>query len=183
MAKKTTEEIVVTAVRNNRKSIRIEWTQGADEYGVNFHENPLPSFTKALAALVPHVCTLCEFSAKDAEKIEATGVTLRPQGENTLALIVAKKKIKKAGRVFNITTPLLAMWPDAESKDTDCMTEAEAKAIEKVASEAKKYVLGDRAQGMINFEPEADAPKKKGGNDKTVEFPALVEEPADAKKV
>lgn len=177
MAKKT-EEIVITAVRNNRKSIHVEWLQGADEYGVNFHDNPLPSFLKALEKLPAHVCTLCEFPAKDADKIEATGITATEKGDNTLALIVAKKKIKKAGRVFNIATPLLPMYADPENKTADCMSEDEAGAIEKVIAEAKKYVLGERAQGQIKFD-EPEKPEKKKEGDNTEPFPNMA--PGDAK--
>lgn len=172
---KPTTEITIRAVRLKRASLSIKWTQGADEYGVTFHEKPLPSFTKALAALTPHVCTLCELPAKDAEKIEATGITMTPNGENVLALITAKKRVKKAGRVFNIATPLLPMYADDENKNADRMEPAEAKAIEKVASEAKRYVLGERAQGQIDFGGEDEAPKKSKGDDNTPDFPAMTE--------
>ncbi len=173
MAKTKTESISVTAVRNLRKSIKIEYIQGTDEYAVNCHDNPLPSFYKALKALDAHVCSLCEFPTKDAEKIEATGITVRDKGDNALALIVARKKIRKGKRIFNISTPLLAMWPDEENKGADFMDEDVAKAIEKVIVEAKKYVIGDRAQGQIEFEDEEkDAGEKAPDN--TEPFPEMV---------
>lgn len=178
MSKKTKNDadasIQITSVRNLRKSIKIEWTQGSDDYSVNFHDNPLPSFLKSLDALVPHVCTLCELPAKDEAKIVATGITVRENGDNSLALIVAKKKIKKGKRVFNIATPLLSMYPDENDKTVDCMDEAEAKAIDKVVQEATKYVRngpGDRAQGQIDFRDE-----EGGGTpdeNKTEQFPAM----------
>lgn len=169
------QPVTITAVRYNRKSIRIEWTQGEDEYGVNFHENPLPDFLTSLAAMAGPVCALCEFPARDAEKIEPTGITVRAHGENQLALIVAKKKIKKGGRVFNIATPLLPMHPDEENETADCMTTAEAGAIKAVIAEAKRYVLGERAQGVIDF----TLAEEKQPAENTPEFPVLVEpEPA-----
>lgn len=174
---KPTGEIVIRSVRLKRASLALKWTQGEDEYGVTFHENPLPSFTKAIAALVPHVCSLCELPERDADKIEATGITMTPNGENTLALITAKKRVKKAGRVFNIATPLLPMYADEENKKADRMEPAEAKAIEKVATEARKYIAGERAQGRINFGAD-DEPKKPKGDDNTPDFPAL-NEPKD----
>lgn len=172
--KEKPKEIVITAVRNLRKSLRIEWLEGSDEVGRNFHDNPLPSFYKALAALTPHVCSLCELPAGDAKKIEATGITVRARGENNLALVVARKKIRKGKRVFNISTPLLAMYEDAEAKGADHMESDEAKAIEKVIAEAKKYLRGERAQGQIAFEEEKTEEEKKPGN--TDEFPALTED-------
>lgn len=169
MAKKT-ETVVVTSVRNNRKSIHLEWINGTDEYSVTFHDNPLPSFFKALDVLNPHVCSLCELPVKDAEKIQATGITVREKGDNSLALIVARKKIRKGKRMFNIATPLLAMYEDSEDKSVDHMEEVESAAIEKVIKEAMKYIAGERAQGQITFE---DEKPKKDGEEKTTPFPEL----------
>lgn len=165
----------MTAIRSNRASIRAEWRQADDEYAVTFHDNPLPSFYKALEALAPHVCSLCDFPAKDAEKITPTGVTLREKGENTLGLITAKKKIKKAGRVFNIATPILAMWSDDENKGADHMEEDEAKAIDKFAKEAKRYIQGDRAQGKLAFEEETTPEPGAKGPDNTEPFPTMAD--------
>lgn len=183
MAKKekAKEEIVVLSARYNRKSITCKWTKGDDAYAVTFHDNPLPSFEKALNALPEHVCSLCELPSKDAEKIEATGITIVPDGDdNEQALITAKKKIRKGKRVFNISTPLLSMYP-SEAKDakaSDAMDEDQAKAITKFAAEVKKYILGERAQGKLSFEEE-DGKKDAGedGKTKTDEFPALTEAP------
>lgn len=187
MAKKTTEEISVRKCRYNGRSIRCEWEQGSDAYAVTFHDNPLPSFLKALKALSEHVCSLCDLPSKDADKIEPTGITISPMGEeNAQALIVAKKKIRKGKRVFNISTPLLAMYPaeDVEKKGSDAMDPEEAKAIEKFATEVRKYIRNgpdDRAQGKLALEEEKPDPKdKKGGN--TEEFPTMSEPGADEGK-
>lgn len=176
MAKTKTEAIVITAVRNLRKSIKIEYIQGTDEYALNCHDLPLPSFYKALTALNAHVCSLCEFPASDAKKIDATGITVREKGDNALALIVARKKIRKGKRIFNVSTPLLPMWADEENKGADHMDEDTAKAIEKVIAEAKKYVIGDRAQGQIEFEDDKPAAGEGKNPDNTEQFPELKED-------
>lgn len=170
--KKPTGELTIRSVRNKRTSIAMEWDIGEDQHKVTFHDNPLPSFYKALEALAEHVCTLCELPAKDASKIVATGITLRPNGENQQALIVARKKVAKGKRVFNIATPLLAMWPDDENTGADHMDPEIAKAIAKVETEAKKYILGERAQGKIEFEEEKP---KNDGKGETPTFPDLTE--------
>ena len=167
------EELVILSVRNKRTSIEIVYRKGTDDYSVNFHENPLPSFAKSIEALGPHVATLCELPASEAKKIVATGITVREDGDNMLGLIVAKKSIKKGKRVMNIATPLLSMYPDDENKTLDHMDEGEARAIEKVIKEATRYLAGERAQGLITFEEE---PKKKKEDDSTV---PLKLEPAD----
>lgn len=170
--KEELKEIVITSVRNGRKSIKIAWTEGADSVSREFHDNPRKSFYKAIEGLVPHVCTLCELPEKDAKKITATGITVTAKGDNNLALIVAQKKIKKAGRVFNISTPLLPMYPDAENKSADHMEDAESRAIEKVVAEAKKYLLGDREQGQIAFEDEKAPEEPKGEGTAPLPFAA-----------
>jgi hypothetical protein len=77
--------------------------------------------------------------------------------------------------VLNISTPILAMYPDEENKGADHMSEDEASAVEKVVKEAKKYIAGDREQGQIEFtDPDADKKGKKG-DDNTAVFPAMAE--------
>lgn len=166
--KQKNEEIVLLKVRNKRKSIFIEYTQGADSISRDFHDNPLPAFYKALEALAPHVCSLAEFGSKDEKNIVATGITLSHKGDNTLALIVAKKTIKKGKRVLNVATPLLSMYEDSENASQDHMEPEEAKAIEKVIREAMKYLAGERAQGQINF-VEEEGDKKSEGDGKSAE--------------
>lgn len=158
------EKIVILAIRNRKKSINITWSQGADTHDDDFHENPRPSFYRALEELPAHIASLCDFPAADARKIVATGVTLRDEGDNTLAMVVGYKTVKRGGRPLNIATPLLLMEPDSENKTAACMTEAESDAIDKLVKEAKKYLSGDRAQGKIDFkagEPEPDGKKKE----------------------
>ena len=170
--KESNEAITIMSVRNLRRSIKIGWTAGIDEYEVNFHDNPLKSFYDALDALKPHVCALCELHARDAEKISVTGITCRYSGEQTNALIVARKVIKKGKRVFNITTPLLPMYEDEANKSVDHMEEDQAKAVEAVISEATKYLGGERAQGQIQFE-DPKGPDEEESN--TAKFPELKE--------
>jgi hypothetical protein len=177
--KEKPKDVVITSVRNNRKSISIKWTQGTDEYDVTFHENPLKSFYNALDALNPHVLTLCEFSSKDLEKVRATGITIRGKADLPSALIVARKTIRKGKRVFNIATPLLPMYENPENKGADHMDEAEAKAIEKVIKEATRYVCGERAQGQIEWEDEDGGEDEKKG-DKGDPLPGLENPPGGA---
>lgn len=178
MAKKdkATEEVVILKVRNRRKSINIVWRAGADTVNRDFHDNPLPSFLKAIDGLAAHVCTLCEFPEREVAKIAATGITCVEKGDNTLALIVARKTIKKGKRVINLATPLLAMYEDDENKSADCMEKDEASAIEKVIKEAVKYLGGDRAQGQINFVPEEGEADGKKKEDETLPIPGVGED-------
>jgi hypothetical protein len=171
------EEVIVTSVRYNGRSITCKWDQGGDACSRTFHDNPLPSFVKALEALKSHVCDLCELPAKDEEKIEVKGITINALGDdNQQSVIVATKKLKRAKRVMNITTPLLAMW-EPKKKDADPgdrMDEATAKAIAKVEAETKKYICGERAQGKLALEEEKPKKKKEAGAE-TAAFPGMEE--------
>ncbi len=170
---KKEETVTIKSVRNTRAAIVIEWTEGSDDCSRTFHDNPLKSFLNALDGLTEHVITLGEFPAGYAKGIEATGITLREKGDNVLAMITAKKKLKRNGRVFNIATPILAMYEGGEDeKGADHMTEVEAAAVEKMIKEAKKYLAGERAQGQIEF-VSPEPPKKAGDN--TEQFPAMTE--------
>lgn len=163
MAKKETKEVItILSVRNKRKCIAIAWMAGADKVVREFHDNPLPSFLRAIDALNPHVATLCELPSSEAKKISATGITVSPDGDNSLALIVARKAIKKGKRIMNIATPLLPMYGDDENKALDHMDKHEAAAVEKVINEALKYLAGERAQGQIQFKEETPLKEDKG---------------------
>ena len=176
MAKKEEkQDVIVRSVRFNGRSIHIVWHVAKDKFDVTFHENPLPSFIKAMEALAEHVCTLCEMPSKDAAKIEPTGITVNPMEDCPIALITAKKKLKRSGRVFNISTSVLQMYKDPENEGADYMTEAEAAAIEKMVKEAKRYVAGERAQGLLELaEPET---KKEPSNIEPL--PGMAEPPDD----
>lgn len=170
MAKKTTtEEVIVTSVRFNGRSLKATWDQGGDPCSRTFHDNPLPSFIKALDALKAHVCTLCELPANQEEKIIVKGVTIAALGDdNQQAVIVASKKLKRAKRVMNFSTPLLAMWApkDKDADPGDRMDDDTAKAIAKLETETKKYICGERAQGKLALEEEEEKKPKKDAEEK-----------------
>lgn len=177
--KKKTEEVLVRSVRFNGRSLKCDWEQGDDACSRTFHDNPLPSFIKALEALRSHVCSLCELPAKDEEKITVTGVSLRPLGDdNAQGVIFAKKKLRKGKRSFKFSTPLLALWEPKDKEDklkSDALDEDTAKAMVKVETETKKYICGERAQGKLALEDDED--EEEDSSEKTDEFPAMSEPP------
>lgn len=171
------KEIEIVKVRDNRKSIYIEFLVGNDLHKDTFHDNPLKSFYASLEALAPHVCTLAELPAADQKKLKVTGITVSKLGDdNDAAVIVAQKKLKRNGRVLNIATPILPMYAAKEDKGADRMSDDEARAIEKVIKEAKRYIAGEREQGQIVFE-DPDKPKKEKGDapDNQEKFPGMEE--------
>ena len=169
--KEINEVITILSVRNKRKCIEIGWMAGADKVVREFHDNPLPSFLKSIDALNPHVAAICELPASEAKKISATGITVRQDGDNALALIVARKAIKKGKRIMNIATPILHMYADLENKSLDHMEKDEAAAIEKVIKEAVLYLAGERAQGQIEFNEETPPKKEEDDGTEPIKFP------------
>lgn len=156
-----TDSLSIRRVRNNRKSIYIEWDSAKDAIKRTFHANPRKSFYKALDNLIPFVCELCEFPAKDSEKITVTGITVSGEGDDIKGMIIARKKIAKGKRVLNIPTPILRLYQSKEEGDeSDHMTAKQAAGIEKVLLEAEKYLNGDREQGEIKYEEEEGEPEK-----------------------
>lgn len=174
------DAVKILEVRNRRSSIYIHFTRGDDDYPVTFHENPLPSFYAALEALKDHAISLSELPKSDAPKIEVTGITVRPKGENAMALIVAKKTLKRNKRVLNISTPILPMYEAEgdEGQGGDHMSAEEAAAVELVISEAKRYVAGERAQGRLAVEEEEKRGRKTRGaaKENIEQFPEMREE-------
>lgn len=173
----TARTIEILSVRLKRNKIALSWMEGKDKHSVEFHEAALPAFLRSVEALRPHALSLCELPAKDLEKIVTTGITCREKGDNVLALITVKKKVRKGARAYPFSTPLLPMLEDPEKPTADHMAEEECKAIQKVISEAKKYILGDRAQGEFKFEDgeeeeeENKEDEKKGEQTATLPFP------------
>ena len=122
-------EIFIFSIRNRTKSIGIKWKQGKDTHDDDFHDNPRPSFYKALEALAPTLRTLCELPEGDLKKITVTGVTCTEDGDNLRAVVVGRKEIKRGNKCLNLNSSILPLWEDDENANATHMTEAEAKTI------------------------------------------------------
>lgn len=186
----TKDKIRVIAMRNSPKGVLCEWVEDGDPISRTFHDQPLPSFYKALEAMPEHVCTLAELSGKDAEKIECTGITLTYRGEkdvSILATLTARKSLKRSGRILNLTTTPLSIDPPKEPDGSDHLSKEESAAVKKLVNEVLKYINGERStQKLMAFveEQKAAGEKKKGRRKadpaaNVAEFPAM-KEPAAA---
>lgn len=150
----TASSLTILKVRRTRKHIVIGYRNGVDEYpGVKFRENPLPAFDAAIAALTPLVCELLLLPATYVENMKATGLTIADPDGNEQVCIVAQKSLPDAAGPFNIATPLrFVNAPQTEGSFTPALKAEQVALIDEVIEQAKAYVRGERAQGVIKFE-------------------------------
>lgn len=102
-------------------------------------EEPAPELVRALEALAPHVCALCEFPAEWTADITVRGVTLN-LGESKGLTITATRAL--AG----LMTPLVLNTPHTTEFGQKC-----AAALEVLERCAIGYADGERAQLTLNL--------------------------------
>lgn len=147
----------ITKVSRTDKRVKIHYSKRAtkksqpEEIELECREAPLPSFDKALQALAPYVCDICELDDVVA-RITVKGVSLSTKDDLMYAIITACVTTKNAPGPFTLNTPRLPeSSDDSFNLGTKCAT-----AINKVVDEAGKYVKGERAQGILLGESEED---------------------------
>lgn len=150
----TASSLTILKVRRTRKHIVIGYRNGVDEYpGVKFRENPMPAFDAAIAALTPLVCELLLLPQTYTENMKATGLTIADPDGNEQVCVVAQKSLPDAAGPFNIATPLrFVNAPQTEGSFTPALSANQVALIDEVIEQAKAYVRGERAQGIIKFE-------------------------------
>ena len=154
--------LTIQKVRRTRAHIFAAFTHAKEESTLKCRENPLSSFTAALDALAPAVCIICGFPASYAEKMTVGGITLAGPLDGQMITIIAKKDLPDNSRPLNIATPLRLIFAPEQAGEATPGEKAVplpknlVALIETVVAETKKYVAGERAQGMINFEAGAE---------------------------
>lgn len=158
----------ITKIKLTRTNVHIEYTNEGDTYKYDSKDKPLPSFYHAMEALVPLVITTLGLpktyagkKPKEGDKepglpLSPTGISIVTKGESRQVCITATKVISLCPSPFNITVPLRYM--DAPTEEGSCSepyNAKEAELLEDVIGEAKKYLKGERAQGQLPLETEA----------------------------
>lgn len=165
MAKKP-KSLVIHKVRLTRRNVIIKYHNGAAALTCEDPENPLPEFKTAIAALGQLVLEICHLPDDYAEGLLATGVTVTDDGQFT---IQAKKSFQDAAGPLNIATPLRIREAEEDGK-LPGLTDQQDALIDEVLEQAKRYILGERAQGVLfseDDEPEDDDPT--GGEEPLLE--------------
>ncbi len=110
-------------------------------------EAPLPEFREALQAL-DVVRNDLPLDMDEIDELVIKGVSLKHHaGEYVGATISATAKIEEANRPWNFNTPLI----DIETDEN-----VTGPMIERLVSEAKRYLAGERAQGVLNLDGDGD---------------------------
>lgn len=143
--------LTILKVRRTRKHVVIEYRNGDEDHKLKSRDNPLPAFDNAIAALAPLVCQLIKVPATYVENMRAVGITIA-DGGNEQVTVIAAKSLDDAQGPFNIATPLRLMdLPEAEGSYTPPLDAKQVALIDEVVEQAKAYILGNRAQGQIEF--------------------------------
>jgi len=151
-------EIRVGKVKRTRKSIEISWKQGVASFGLAERDNPLPSFTEALDALAPLVATICHLPTEYVQGgCRVIGFTIDEQAGADAVSILVKKQLLDAAKEFAFKTPARLLEHPAEPGTySPPLSVADAAVVYAAIDEAKRYIRGERAQGLISFGDEDD---------------------------
>src|SRR5690348_7581123 len=116
------QEIRIKKVKKNSKGVVTihfqrpngdEW----DDFTMACKSYPHPDFLAALAALVPHVITICELPTPYAEGLAVSGVSFSFKEDNMGAVITAQKTLKTHPAPFILNTPHKPVSPYSEGGD------------------------------------------------------------------
>jgi hypothetical protein len=147
--------LTILKVRRTRKHVVIRYRNGNDTHNIECSDMPLPAFDNAIAALAPLVCELIKVPASYVENMRAVGLTITDGSGNEQVTIIAAKSLDDANGPLNIATPLRLMdLPEAEGSYSQPLGANQVALIDEVVEQAKAYVLGERAQGQIEFKKE-----------------------------
>lgn len=164
--------LTILKVRRTRKHVAISYRNGDEEHNLKSRDKPLPAFDRAIEALGPLVCSLLHLPAGYVEGMRPVGVTITDANGNEQVCIVAAKSLDDANGPFNIATPLRLMdLPEAEGSYSPPLAAAQVGLIDEVVEQAKAYILGDRAQGQIEFEDD----KEDGEGDDASDHATLID--------
>ncbi len=154
-------EPLVTKVKMGRKKLEIQYavereesTDNPDVAAFKCGDAPADSFKDALAALRPHVAAMCEMpqAAEWSRNLIIEQVDILWRRENGVLAIGGfvkfRKPLKKSDESLVLVTP--EKWEKTKQTKKDeeqyCLTEEQAAVLNEIASEALKYVKGQRAQ-------------------------------------
>lgn len=111
---------------------------------VDYPEPALPSFAKALEALIPFVLEILDLPDSYSKEMQVTSVTFSEQQKRFACSISATKKVNSKSP-FNIHTPITSEAPDAAKDDSIYLSKECMEALDNLEAECIKYIKGERA--------------------------------------
>lgn len=131
------------------KVIYDELDRESDTKEVTFtaYDKPLEGFVSALDALTQDVLTICQFSEDYGISMQIRSVSLSRTNGILGAVITCFKELDTSYAPLVINTPHLPYQPYSDGDDNAPVLPSGCKErIEKLISEAEKYINGDRAE-------------------------------------
>jgi hypothetical protein len=159
--------IEICSARRSRKSICIAYSQGESDVVITERENPLPSFNKAFDALAPLVANICHLPADYTKKdFRVVGFKLTEGHGSRQVSIIGRRDLKDAAKEFVLVTPFRMIdKPSEEGAVGDVLTPKFVELVEEAIEEAKKYVKGERAQGLLAFDEDDESDDGTGAHE------------------
>lgn len=153
------KSVEIVSVKLTRKTVDIAYTQGDSSYTISERDNPLPSFSEAIANLAPIVSSVCHLPSNYHEEgLRVASFKLGTKGGAPTITIRAKKDLDDSAKQFVFDTPERLMdQPTEEGEYSPPLKQEFRDLIAEAIAEARGYVKGDRAQGRIQFEEDEDA--------------------------
>lgn len=161
MSKPPTKEkpktISILNVIRTRRFIRIRYRHGDDIHNVRSNDNPLASFGKSLDVLAPVFCAVCELPEAWGKGVWVKGFDVGDLRDAKTVKIRIQKGVALSGKMVEVPSPpALLSTPKTEGGITQPLSAENAELVETAIEEAKRYVKGDRAQGVLSLDDDDD---------------------------
>lgn len=151
------KSIQILEAKRTRRFIRIHYRKGDEDFKIRSNENPLPEFSQALDALVPIVISVCEVPKSWDTGLRVTGFSVGDLRDAKTVSIQAIKDVSLSGAVLEFTTPAaLLSTPTTEGAITTPLAKSLVALVDEAIERAKEYALGQRAQGTLDIDEDAD---------------------------
>lgn len=144
-----------------------------DHFSMKCHDDPNDSMDPAIRALVPHVLEMLEIDEKWGETLRITQIAFGYKGNDEImgCTITGVKDLKDKKRPFPFNTPY-ATSKQAEATvakkgrgrpaaTPDLLTPECTAVLERIQTEAEKYVMGKRMQLEFNLDNAAGVVEEK----------------------
>lgn len=174
--------IVIESAKLTRKDVKITYSQGESQTTIREVDNPLPSFGQSFDALKPLVGVILHLPKDYAnESMRIVAIEIGSKGGAHTVVIHASKSFDDASKQFEIkTSERLLEEPTEEGEYSPVLTDAKCQLVYDAIEEARKYVMGERAQGQIVFDDGEDEDDEggKAGEESGAELPFTETPPA-----
>lgn len=151
------KSIQITRLTKTRRFIQISYMHGDEKLTIKSNENPLPEFGQAIDALQPLVCHIMQLEGTYCEGLIIIGASIGSLRDARTISIHAKKSLAQSTKLMKLDTPpVLLEAPKTEGVVTPPLDTMQVMLVDTLVEEAKRYVRGERAQGVLSIGEDED---------------------------